>query len=429
VVITGVGMTTALGIDRETTWRRLLAGESGVRRVPPDELAARAEPRLWPDDVVAAPAIELASWRADDPEADDPLTRLALRAAAEAFADAKLERCDVPPHRMGCVIGTSKGSQHAATRLVGGLVGGRLGDPYRMSDDFAADFWRRFQPSTPALEVARRYRLRGAALCPVAACATGLVSLQRGFELVQGGTCDIVLAGSVDASLHPMLLAAYRRMGVHADPPVGSPAAACRPFDRDRSGFVIGEGAAVLVLENERTARARGATPYAEWLAGGLASDAAGTTHLDPSAADLARLIVDVLRRAGVAPEAIDYVNLHGTATRANDVCETRAVRRAFGPAADRLVCSGLKGAVGHLLAAAGSVETACCVLALRDQIVPSTVHLTHPDPQCDLDYCPNESRPRPLRHVLKTSLGFGGHLAAAVLKVCESDSSRRNDQ
>jgi 3-oxoacyl-[acyl-carrier-protein] synthase II len=413
VFITGVGMTTALGVDRETTWHRLLDGACGVRRVPPAELAARAEPQLWPQNVVAAPALELASWRADDPEADDPLTRLALRAATEAFTDAGLERADLPPQRMGCVVGTSKGSQHAATRLVAGRS--HLSD--HLSDALAADFWQRFQHSTPALEVARRYRLRGAALCPVAACATGLVSLQRGFELVQGGTCDVVLAGSVDASLHPLLLASYRRMGVHAAPGDDGRAAACRPFDQGRDGFVIGEGAAVLVLESGQSARARGVVPYAEWLAGGLGSDAAGPTHLDPSAADLARLIGEVLRWANVPPEEIDYVNLHGTATRPNDLCETRAVRQAFGPAADRLVCSGLKGALGHLLAAAGSVETACCVLALRDQVIPPTINLTHPDPQCDLDYCPNTPRPRPLRHVQKTSLGFGGHLAAAVLR------------
>jgi 3-oxoacyl-[acyl-carrier-protein] synthase II len=388
VVISGIGLTTALGTGREETWRALLAGGRAVRRVSGDELRRRDPVSPWPRNVVAAPAALL---QAED--GGDPLLRLASRAAAEAVADARLGECGLRRERMGCVVGVSKGSLHAL--------------PSR---------WREFLPSTPAAVIASEYGLRGAALAPVAACTTGLVSVVRGYELVRDGDCDLVLAGSVDASLQPLLLATYRRMNVLATAS-DDPAAACRPFDRDRSGFALGEGAAVLVLEREETAVARGVTPYAEFLAGGLACDPTGMTALDPSAADLAWLTGDVLRRAGLSPSQVDYVNLHGTATRTNDVAETRAVRAAFGPAADRVPCSSLKGALGHLLAAAGSAELACCALALRDQVVPPTANLSRPDPECDLDYVPNAPRPAALGHVLKLSLGFGGHLAAAVLR------------
>jgi 3-oxoacyl-[acyl-carrier-protein] synthase II len=273
-----------------------------------------------------------------------------------------------------------------------------------------------FSPNQPALAISHRFQLHGPCLCPVAACATGLVSLQRGYDLIGDGYCDVVLAGSSDASLLPIVLGSFKRLGVLSRN-VDVPSAACRPFDRNRSGFVIGEGAAVFVLERWEDAVARGANIYAEWLAGGLAADATSLTGLDPSGEPLARLIGDVLRRGGVQPDEIDYINLHGTATEQNDVYETRAVKRAFGAAAPSVRCSSIKGAVGHLLGAAGSVEMAAMLLAVRDGIIPPTVNLTLPDPECDLDYTPQLAARQPVRTAMKLSLGFGGHLAAAVVR------------
>ena len=196
------------------------------------------------------------------------------------------------------------------------------------------------------------------------------------------------------------------------------PASACRPFDRFRNGFVVGEGAAVMVLQPAELANSRGINrkPYAEWLAGGCVSDPTGIAHLEAEGTSLSWLIGDVLRRSGTSPSEIDYINLHGTGTRDNDRTETRALRAVLGSAADRVSCSSLKGALGHLLGAAGSVETACTLLAMRDDCIPPTRNLTHSDPECDLDYTPGVSKPRRIYKAMKLSLGFGGHQVAAVL-------------
>ena len=410
VVVTGIGLVTPLGADRETSWRRLVAGERAVRwitagELDPGDAAGGLEAAALR--FAGAPAVRPASAARAD--AQEPVIGLALAAAREAVADAGFGN-GVDPARIGCVIGTSKGGMRSFSRFARETAGGRGA----WSGMAAA--WRDFLPHAAGTAVCAELGLGGPLLSPVAACATGLVSLNRGGELVRDGACDIVLAGSSDASLVPAVLASFRRLGVLAGGSE-SPAAACRPFDRDREGFVVGEGAAVLVLERLGHAIERGAVPYAEWLAGGSATDPAGLTQLDPQAECLARLIGETIRRAELRPTVIDYVNLHGTATRQNDVCETRAVRAALRTAADRVSASSLKGAIGHLLGAAGSVETACTVLALRDGLVPPTANLEHADPECDLDYTPGRARRRPLETALKLSLGFGGHLAAAVFR------------
>ena len=242
------------------------------------------------------------------------------------------------------------------------------------------------------------------------------MSLCRGFELIRDGHCDIVLTGSSDASLCTSVLASFGRLGVLARG-FDDPATACRPFDRHRDGFVVGEGAAVLVMERLDHALQRGARPYAEWVTAGYAADVSGITRLEEQPTGLIRLIRDVLRRADLTAAEIDYANLHGTATLQNDLCETRALKQALGPTSRTLCCSSLKGGLGHLLGAAGSVETAAALLAMREGVVPPTVNLTESDSGCDLDYTPRHPRPRRIENTLKLSLGFGGHLVAAVLR------------
>ena len=389
VVVTGIGLVTPFGAGREISWSAILDGRSAVDWIEADDLSGSRPRRLrWVG--ASAPAELLAT--------DEPVVSMAVIAACEALSHAGLT--DISEHS-GCVIGTSKLGLRSFARAM------KRSDP---SDP--ALLW----PNAAARAVASEWNLRGPALCPVAACATGLVSLIRGADLIRSGECDVVLAGSSDASLVPIVLGSFQRLGVMARG-FEEPATACRPFDAERSGFVIGEGAAVLVLEDREHAVARGANILAEFIAAGLASDPSGLTQIDPDGTSLAWLIRDVLRRANVSPDEIDAINLHGTATRANDIAETRAVRAAFGSAADRLACSSQKGAIGHLLGAAGSVESAFAVLALRDQVVPPTINLRTHDPQCDLDYVPNESRPMRLRTVLKLSLGFGGHVAVGLFR------------
>ena len=408
VVVTGIGLVTPFACDRETSWQAILQGDKSVRRVEgtdrtPCWIGAPAPSELWLNSAILGD--EFAPWRHDI--TNDPVIAMALQAAFDAVTDAALNRSKEDADRRGCVIGTSKPGLRSIGRAL-------LAGP-----DFEVDDWSRCWPNSAAQAVAQLVNANGPLLSPVAACATGLVSILRGADLIRSDECDVVLAGSSDASLTPIVLGSFQRLGVLAREGT-DPATACRPFDASRSGFVIGEGAAVLVLESLDSAVSRDAKIYAELLTGGMACDPSGITQVDPEGTSLSWLISDVLHRAGLTPAEINYINLHGTATRANDVAETRAVRTAFGSAANRVLCSSQKGAIGHLLGAAGSVETALTLLAIRDQVAPPTVNLTTPDPHCDLDYVPETSRPTTIRHAMKLSLGFGGHLAAAVFRRLE---------
>ncbi len=389
VWITGLGLVTPLGSDRESSWARLQAGECGLRWLP--ELLVTGAP--------AAPSRNRGSL------IDEPVVELARTAADEAVRDADLSPSVLGAPRAGCVVGTSKGGFR-------GL--GRHWPQWRKTHQAAPD-WSQSLPNAAALAVARDHGLGGPVLCPVAACATGLLSVSRGVDLIQQGVCDIVLAGSSDAALEPLLLASYRRLGVLADR--GAKGALVRPFDVRRNGFLAGEGAAILVLESASHATTRGAKPYAEWLAGGQAADPYDLTRMDAEPSSLIRLLEDLFLNSGIDRQTVDYVNLHGTGTQQNDLAETRALHAVFGEAAASIPCSSLKGALGHLLGAAGSVELACTLLALRDGVVPPTLNLQQPDPQCDLDYTPGRSRRASLQTALKLSLGFGGHLAAALVR------------
>jgi 3-oxoacyl-[acyl-carrier-protein] synthase II len=383
-----------LGSASDAHWRQLLEGRLAVRSLP--ELAGPS--------IGGPPADGWSNW-SGAPAAGFPvvppadvLSRMALRAAGEALADAGLELPgDIPMERVGCVLGVSKPMGLSANS-----------DP-RADDDHLAIH-------RPSQSLASEHGVRGPVLVPSAACATGLISLIRGAALIRDATCDAVLAGSSDWSLSPGYLAGYRRLGVLAKA-VGDPATACRPYDRRRSGFVVGCGAGVLVLEDWERARQRGAAIHAEWLGSALAGDAFSMVDVATSGETPARVIRDALRRSGLRPADLDAVSLHGTGTRANDVAETAALHRALGETAGRVSCFSLKGSIGHLLGAAGSVETATLVRALRSQIVPPTMNLEQPDPQCDLDYTPGRPRPRAIRHALKLSLGFGGACAAAILR------------
>jgi 3-oxoacyl-[acyl-carrier-protein] synthase II len=411
VVISGIGLVTGLGADRESTWNALRNGQGAVRKLESQELAERAglpQSVLHSCRFLGAPALLLSGEGAENIFCQEPNIELAQRSAKEAAKDARIDWNAIEPFRLGCVIGTSKGGMKSFARLAYAETSNR-------GEMLPHELWPMVWPNTPASLIAKTWNIQGPVLCPVAACATGLMSLWRGAELIREGCCDLVLAGSTDASLQPAVLGAFSRMGVLAKNE-NDPAAACRPFDLHRNGFVVGEGAAVLVMERHDLAKARGTAPYAEWLAGGCISDPTGIARLDREGTGLTWLLRDVLRRSETHPEEIDYLNLHGTGTWDNDAAETRAVRTAFGSQADRLACSSLKGALGHLLGAAGSVETACTLLAMRDGIVPPTRNLQTPDPACDLDYTPNESRPRKIGKAMKLSLGFGGHQVAAVL-------------
>ena len=385
VVVTGIGLCTALGTTREVGWKHLREGRSGLaRRATPAALGLRR------------------------------LDHITQRVVMEACLDARITAPgDIDRERAGVVFGSSKGDLVRLAALHAGHPGTRL------------DHWLSAWPNSGASLTSATWQFLGPSLAPVAACATGLVAALQGFDLIRRGVCDLVATGAADASLSPFLLAAFRKMRVLARAgETDDPSRAVRPWDKDRSGFLVGEGAAVLILEREDHARARGVRAYCEFAGGAFGADAFHLTNLNPDPSNLADLIGRALAYSDVDPSEIDHVNVHGTATRSNDPLECRALRQALGKHADRVSCSANKGQIGHLLGAAGAVELAYTALAVRDEFIPPTVNLDDPDPACDLDGTPHVGRLRPIRAALKVSIGFGGHLAAAVLR--QYDGPRR---
>lgn len=398
-VITGVGCVTPVGADRASTWAALLAGQRA---------GGRLEPRDWHGlpPVTAPESRWIGAPAAGDFGKEDPLAEMITAAAADAANQAQLAVGGFEPERAGCILGTSKGDivglgRMALARNAASSCGEGIAD------------WTRLWPHVANGVIADRWGLAGPRIAPVAACATGLVCVLRAVELIEQGVCDLVIAGAVDLSLHPGILAAFRRMGV-LSARVDDPQAACRPFQEDRDGFFVGEGAAAFVIEHPRHAAARGVRPLARWGGGALLSDPSGLTSVDISGESLQRAIADTLRRAGVEPSEIGHINLHGTATRANDLAEAAGLRGVFGAGVENIPSVALKASLGHLLGAAGAVELAISVLAMAKGVLPPTPLAGPLDPDCRVGL--SESEVAIGGYGLKISLGFGGHVAVGCL-------------
>jgi 3-oxoacyl-(acyl-carrier-protein) synthase len=392
IVITGIGLIASVGHDRESVWRAVREGQSGV-------CALSGMPGIPQSLSIGAPV----SLPPEFPDQLKPVT-LNLHAAAEALADAQLDFSQVDRDRFGCAV-----SGHMADTGLFDEQPGRSPPGSR-----TVPWWHQWFPNTACATVASRFGLFGPRLCHSTACASGLIEVLSAVRAIRDDQCDLALAGSAEA-FHPLFAAGFQAMRVlahHDDPPQ-----ACRPFDSGRTGFVMGEGAAMFVIERLSHAQRRGARIYAEIVGGKMQAEAHHLTNLDVESETLAYLIGATLRQARLAPHDIHYINAHGTATLQNDVVETRGIRRAMGRAADRLCVSSTKSMLGHLVNAAGSVELAITALALRDGFAPPTVNLTDPDPQCDLDCIPLVGRRGEFEHALKLSVAFGGHMAALALR------------
>jgi 3-oxoacyl-(acyl-carrier-protein) synthase len=326
--------------------------------------------------------------------------------SAEALADARIHVASIDREKFGCSIGAHMGDTD--------FVVERLGLQHALCPAGKEPWWQQWFPNTACAIVAREFGLHGPRVSNSTACASGTIAILKAVRMIRDRQCDIALAGSSEA-IHPLFAAGFYNMGVLAEHE--DPTQACRPFDIHRNGFVMGEGAAMFVLERLAHAERRGATIYAEVLGGIMLSDARHITSLDADSDALVELIRGTLRASGLAPRDIAYINAHGTGTQQNDVLETRGIRSAFGRASESVCVSASKSILGHLVNASGSVELAIMALALRDGFAPPTLNLTHPDPDCDLDCIPLVGRARPLEHALKLSIAFGGHLAAAVLR------------
>jgi 3-oxoacyl-[acyl-carrier-protein] synthase II len=401
IVITGVGIMTAVGADREAVWQAMQAGTSGIGRL-------RGVPGI-PDSLLLGATVDVAR---DFPGQlkNIPLSRLT---AAEALADSGIDLTEVDRDRFGSSIGAHMGDDDYVTERLGRHELIPLGK---------RPWTEQWFPNTACATVAGELDLRGPRLSNSTACATGTIAILKAVRAIRDGQCDIALAGSSEA-IHPLFAAGFHSMGVLAKH--DDPAQASRPFDAERNGFVMGEGAAMLVVERLAHARRRGATIYAEILGGRMLSDGRHVTSLDAGSNSLVELIEGSLRTSGLVPKDISYVNAHGTGTKQNDVMETRGIRRALGRAADSICVSANKSMLGHLVNASGSVELALTALALRDGFAPPTLNLTHPDPDCDLDCVPLVGRARPFEHAIKLSIAFGGHLAAIVLRRWDGAEAR----
>jgi 3-oxoacyl-(acyl-carrier-protein) synthase len=394
VVISGIGLVTSIGRSREVVWQAIQRGECGVQRLV-------GVPGI-PDGLLLGATAEVE----DDLPGQLKNIPLCRQAAAEALSDAGIHFASIDRDRIGCSIGAHMGDTD--------FVVERLALQDKLSPTGKQPWWQQWLPNTACAAVARDFGLRGPRLSNSTACASGTIAILKAVRAIRDRQCDVALAGSSEA-IHPLFAAGFYNMGVLAEHE--DPLQACRPFDRNRNGFVMGEGAAMFVLERLSHARRREAEIYAEVLGGRMLSDARHITSLDADSDSLVELIRGTLRSSGVGPRDVAYINAHGTGTQQNDVVETRGIRAAFGRAADSVCVSATKSMLGHLVNASGSVELAIMTLALRDGFAPPTLNLTDPDPECDLDCIPLVGRVRPFEHALKLSIAFGGHLAAVVLR------------
>ena len=410
VVITGIGCISPLGLDLESTWQAVSAGVSGVGSITHFD-TTDYKTRIAAE-VKGFDAAALFGGR--DARRMDRFTQFAVAAALQAVQDAGLVIDDGNRDRIGAVIGTG----------IGGI--GTLFDQVTVFHERGAGRVSPFMvpmmlPDTGPGMVAIQLGLRGPNMAVVTACATGTNAIGEAAEVIRRGQADVILAGGSEAAIVPIAVAgmmAMTALSARND----EPQRASRPFDAQRDGFVMGEGAAVLILEDLEHARRRGASILAEVRGYGSTNDAYHISAPAENGSGAARCMQRALENAGLQPVAIDYINAHGTSTPLNDKSETAAIKTVFGEDAYRVPISSTKSMTGHLLGAAGALEAAICVRTMQAGLLPPTINYENPDPVCDLDYVPNQARKKNVRYAMSNSFGFGGHNASIILSKFSSD-------
>ena len=406
VVITGMGVVSPLGNTPDQLWNNLLEGQCGIDHIKAFDVSAY-------DCQIAGEVLDLDPTPAfptpKEIRRTDRYAQFGIYAGYQALKDSglDLEKCNL--EEVGAFIGSGIGGlstlekQHSILEAKG---------PARVSP---------FLIPMQILNMASGlfsmyYGLKGPNVATCSACATATHALGEAWRTIKMGDAKVMFAGGAEAAVTPVGIggfSAMKAMSTRND----EPKRASRPFDAERNGFVMGEGAAVLVLEELEHAKARGATIYGELAGYGNTADAHHMTSPSPDGEGAARCMKMALRSAGIPNDSIDYVNAHGTSTPQGDICETSAIKTVFGDHARKLCVSSTKGATGHMLGAAGAIEMSVCMMALRDQKVPPTINYENPDPECDLDYVPNEARERSVRAIMNNSFGFGGHNACVIAK------------
>jgi len=403
VVITGLGAVTPLGLNFEDTWKNLLAGKSGVNKVtsfPTDGLSTTIAAQV--KDFDPEQFIDRKTLRRMDTN-----EQYCVAAAQMAYDDAGLDQNNLDLDRCGVVTGSGIGgiktfeNQHN-TMLERGA--GRVSPFFipMMIIDMGAGM------------VAMRFGFRGPNYATVSACASSAHAICDAFRIIQRGEADLMITGGAESAITQLSMAGFcaaRAISTRND----EPEKASRPFDRDRDGFVMGEGAGILILESLESAKARGARIYAEIVGCGMTCDAHHMTAPLPDGSGAAKAMSQAIKDAGIKPEEVDYINSHGTSTDLGDIAETKAMKSVFGSHASKLAINSTKSLIGHLLGAAGGVEGAITVRSIKDGIIHPTINLDNPDPECDLDYTPYRTREMEIRYAISNSFGFGGHNVSMV--------------
>ncbi len=397
VAVTGLGIVSPLGLTAPATWEAALAGRSGIDWISafdPEGLPIRiaAEVKGFdPETAAASPK---------DARKLERFVLFSLSVAKEAMADAALT--DFDPTRVGVIFGSAIGG---VTKIYDQTLVLKERGPDRVAPTFLPSVL----VDTASGQIAIDLGIKGLNYAIVSACATGSHAIGEAAEVIKRGDADAIIAGGVESCVHPLIIAGFTTMrGLAAEDEY--PPRASRPFDATRAGFVFGEGAAAVLVEDWDHAVSRGAEVYAEVLGYGASNDAHSLFEPEPEAIGVSAMMKSALDRAGVAPERVGYVNAHGTSTPLGDLAETKAIKSVFGNHAYKLAVSSTKSMMGHTFGAAGAIEAIMCILALRDGVLPPTINYEHPDPECDLDYVPNEARHTQVDVALSNAMGLGGH-------------------
>ncbi len=405
LVITGLGMVTPLGNDVSTSWEGLLEGHSGaglITQFDPADMEVRIAAEVKDFDPVVLFGKKVA-------RRNDRFTHFALEAARQAIIDADLKFEGGDSQKVGVLIGTGIGG---VITMLDNFEVLQASGPRRVSPFMVP----MMMPNAASAAIAITYGLHGPNLTIASACATGSHAIGEAGEMIRRGHSEVMICGGSEAIIAPLAMAGLKNMGALSTRN-DEPQRASRPFDADRDGFVMGEGAGVLILESLEHAHSRGARIYCELVGYGATSDAFHITAPDETGQGGAWAMEQALSDAGVTPEEVNYINAHGTSTPLNDRTETIAIRTVFGPHADQLAVSSTKSMIGHLIGAAGAVEAIACVKSLETGWVHPTINYEIPDPECDLDYVPNEARQIEPEVILSNSFGFGGHNACLIFR------------
>ncbi len=405
VVITGMGVVSGLGLDAQTTWEGMLAGRTGARFVP-----EYAEMNLPTQIAVTIPDFDAqAVVGRRDARRLGRLTHLAVAATEEALAQAQLDLAKEDPTRVGIEIGSAFGALNFVEE---NAIAIRERGPRALNPAKAPSV---LITTTPCY-LGIRYGIKGPVNSPVVACATGVVSIGEAARRIQRGEAEVMLAGGTDSYLTPLIITSFSRLGAMTTRN-HEPETACRPFDLTRDGMIIGEGAAVFILESLDHALARGATILAEYGGMGFTLDAYNMAAPHPEGDGAARAMKLALNEAELPPEAIDYISSHGTGTKLNDAAETKAMKAALGEHAYNVPAPSIKPMVGHAMGASGAFGVFTIIKAIETGWTPPTINYTTPDPDCDLDYVPNEARQHPVDVGMANAFGFGGQNASIIIK------------